>query len=198
MSNQTINLSFPVKEAFNLIPQLANTVMTSSKDIAGNVTSILKDTEFSIGIELDGEQYGLCIKDGKEFELQTSDNGQPMIKLVTGVSDLEKLIVVENAAVILGGNEGQGTRGNFKPKLDTISSAKGALSLELKNDNDSTSSLKIVFNGSENPSANVKLNTSDLRRILTGDNNAAGLFLSGGIKLEGDMGLAMMLQTLLQ
>ncbi len=196
MADQTINLTFPVKEAFELIPQLANTIMDASPQLA-DIVADLKGTEFTIGVELDGESYGLCIKNGKEFELQNDNLENPMIKLVTGTSDLERLIVLENADIFLGGNGGQGTESSLKPKYDTLSSAKGALSLELTNDNDTISFLKFVFNGSEEPSANVKINITDIRKILTAETNAAGLFLSGGIKLGGDMGLAMMLQTLL-
>ncbi len=52
----------------------------------------------------------------------------------------------------------------------------------------------MIFNGDEEPMAVMKLSTDNFRMISAGENNPINMFMSGDIKLEGDMGFAMSLQ----
>lgn len=49
----------------------------------------------------------------------------------------------------------------------------------------------------ENPKMTLKSSTEDFHKILTGDMKAMTAFMSGKIKITGDMGLAMKLQPML-
>ncbi len=65
--------------------------------------------------------------------------------------------------------------------------------------------ITIDGNGSENvvsaedkdADCTIKIAEKDFNAILSGDLNPMGAFMSGKIKVEGDMGLAMKLQSLL-
>jgi len=53
-----------------------------------------------------------------------------------------------------------------------------------------------ITNDDKDADATVKVSMEDLNGLLTGDLNPMGAFMSGKIKIDGDMGVAMKLQKL--
>lgn len=53
-----------------------------------------------------------------------------------------------------------------------------------------------ITNDDKDADATVKVSLDDLNSLLTGDLNPMGAFMSGKIKIDGDMGVAMKLQKL--
>jgi putative sterol carrier protein len=55
---------------------------------------------------------------------------------------------------------------------------------------------KLIEGGVEKPNVNFKLASADWVAIATGKLNAMNAFMTGKLKMEGDMGLAMKVQAL--
>jgi putative sterol carrier protein len=55
---------------------------------------------------------------------------------------------------------------------------------------------KLIEGGVEKPNVNFKLTSTDWVAIATGKLNAMNAFMTGKLKMEGDMGLAMKVQAL--
>jgi len=54
----------------------------------------------------------------------------------------------------------------------------------------------VITNEDGEADATVKVSLEDFNALLTGDLNPMGAFMSGKIKIDGDMGVAMKLQSL--
>eukprot|EP01084_Bolivina_argentea_P083694 151522_1 len=54
---------------------------------------------------------------------------------------------------------------------------------------------KIIKGGVDNPTTTMTLSDENFVKLLSGQANGAELFMSGQIKMDGDMGLAMQFQS---
>lgn len=61
---------------------------------------------------------------------------------------------------------------------------------------DGSGETNIVTNEDKEADATVKVSLEDFNNLLTGDLNPMTAFMSGKIKVDGDMGVAMKLQKL--
>ncbi len=198
MADQMINLSFSMKEIFDLIPEIASEILKNSS-IATEIAEIYKGTEFSFVFEFDDEKYSLVIKDGADFKTGHGDLENPMFRISIPMDDLQQLIVVKNAYMFLGrqGGFSQSDRDRMSSLHAKLSSIQGTVVINLTNDDDSTSTICTVFNNTADPKVAITLAMEDVKGLLTNESNPVNLFMSGRLKLEGDMGLAMSFQTLM-
>ena len=191
MSKQMINLRFSIKDAFELIPKLSKRIIEESPK-AAEISKEMQGTNFSFVADIEGTQYGLTIKDGKDISISDKPIEKPMVKVTSSIHDLEKFISIKSFdAMFQDGNSIN------KAKYNTIASVNGTISFEFLNDDESVSNIKITFNGAESPLSKIKIKSSDLRALITKEQNPINLFMSGGIALEGDMSLPMALQPLM-
>jgi putative sterol carrier protein len=66
----------------------------------------------------------------------------------------------------------------------------------IKNPDDTISEITATFNMAENPKAVLRLSMQDANLIIGGKESPINLFMSGKMKMEGDMAFAMKLQPL--
>ncbi len=198
MADQMIHLSFSMKEIFELIPDLASEILDNSS-IATEIAEIYKGAEFSFVFEFDDEKYNLVIKDGTDFKSGQGDLEDPMFRINIPMEDLQRLIVVKNAYMFLGRQREitQSDRDKMSSLHAKLSSVQGTVVIKLIHDDDSTSTICTVFNNAGDPKVTITLAMEDVKGLLTNESNPVNLFMSGRLKLEGDMGLAMSFQTLL-
>ncbi|MBU0993788.1 MAG: SCP2 sterol-binding domain-containing protein [Proteobacteria bacterium] len=198
MSDQMIQLSFSMKEIFELIPSLASTIIKSSP-MAKEVSEIYKDSAFTFSIKMDDEYYHLIINNGTEFVTGLGDIENAMIKFSISMNDLQELIVVKNAYMFLGKpmELSASDKSRMAATSEKLSAINGTINIEVTNDNKSISKFSVGFNTSDMSSVTIKLEIEDFREIMAKKSNPINLFMAGRLKLEGDMGLALALQALL-
>ena len=201
MTDQMLNLSYSMKEIFELIPGIASETLKHSS-MASDIAAMYKGAEFSFVFEFDGEKYHLVIKDGTDFKTGLGDLEKPMFRIAMTMSDLEKLLDLKNAQMFLRGREGMGELPMpGKDKLGSLhsvlSSVSGTMIMELTHEDDTTSSFQVTFNDSPASSLTVKMTMADARDLATGESNPVSLFMGGRIQIDGDIGIAMSLQSLL-
>ena len=198
MSDQKIQLNFSIKEIIELVPSLAAEVLKYSP-LANEISDLYKGTTFTFAIQIEDELYHLIIKDGKTFQTGDGDLKDAMIRFKTGMKDLEELIVVKNAYMFLGSSLalGDNEKGRMSSMSDKLKAINGTIHVELTNDNQSVSKFSVSINKAEATQVTIKLTIGDFREMLSGAINPINLFMSGRLKLEGDIGLGLALQGLL-
>jgi hypothetical protein len=198
MTEQMINLSFSMKDIFQLIPDIASSVIRYNPAAAG-VADSFKGKEVGLAFDFDGTGYSLLIKDGRDFSVGNGNMEKPMLKVSMTMEDLEKLIKVDNARIFLGKGidpAAMGGTGKAKQVYDKLSGLKGTIVTELKDKGNNTSRIHFVFNGADMPKAVIRLSMDNFAGIVSKKDNPVNLFMSGQLQIEGDMGLAMNIQTI--
>lgn len=193
-----INLSFSMTEIFNLIPEIAANVIQYNP-LAASVADSFQGKEIGLAFEFDDAGYSLMIKNGRDFTAGNGNLEKPMLKVAMSMDDLEKLIKVKNAKIFIGrGIDPTKMGGAGKPVqiYEKFSNLKGTVVTELKDGENGSSRITFVFNGSETPKATIRLTMDNLAGIIGKKENPVNLFMSGQLQIDGDMGLAMNLQTL--
>jgi putative sterol carrier protein len=191
MADQKINVTLSMKELFEFIPKIAKEFMSISPK-AAELSKEMAGTEFTFLLTVDGTKYGLVVKNGTEFIVNEGNIPKPMVAMAMSIADIEKMVDMKNADMLLGQQDELN-----KGKYDTIKNINGKMTVELTHDDGAASKVSITFNGATSPEATLKMKMSDFRALIKKENNPVSLFMSGGIKLEGDMGLAMALQPLM-
>ncbi len=198
MSEQMINLSFSMKEIFGLIPDIASSVIRYNSVAAGLADSF-QGKEMGFAFQFDDEAYSLTIRNGRDFAVGNGNMEKPLVKVTMSMSDLEQLIKVRNAAVFLGKGvdpEKLGGISRLAQSYEKLSGLKGSIVTELKTGPSETSRIAFTFNGSDSPKATIRLTMDNLVGIISKKDNPVNLFMSGQLQVDGDMGLAMNVQTL--
>lgn len=199
MADQVLTLKVPFRKAFNLIPGLAKQAIELTP-LAAELATQMAGTEIGVLLEVDGEKYGLLVKNGKDFQVANSID-KPLVKATASLKDIEKTLDFDNVEMIINqftGGAGTGSKVN-KPqrsKYDILKSIKGSVTARLTHDDGCETSVKVTFNETEQPSAIVSLKMSDVKAIIAKESNPMSLVMSGKIKMEGDMGILMALQPL--
>lgn len=193
MADQTINLSFSMKEIFDFIPEIS-----ANSPIPEELTEKFKNKEFSLVFELDDEKYSLISKNITDITTANGDLEDPMVRVNMTMADLVNLIKIDNASMFLGRLSDLGEVNNQITSLyDNVSSLKGKVAFELTNKDDSKSLMNFTLNNQETPSVSIKMEMDSFKGLVAKEDNPINLFMSGKLKLEGDMALAMSLQTLI-
>ena len=166
-------------------PKMAQTILAES----GNQAA-LEGTEFSLVIDISGTTYAYIVKDGKDFDVKEGDLDNPLVRIAVSKEDLEYMISTGNLDMLLGIQNDLS-----KAKYDALQRIKGTMTAEL-NDGDKTFSIVAELNGAKAPTATFKLSAADSSALVKKEANPVNLFMSGAMKIEGDMAFAMSTQPL--
>lgn len=188
MKNLPANLN--IKELLlELGPQIAKKISASmgyDKD--------LKGTELSLVLEVDDNRYSCLIKDGTEFQIGESDMASPTVRVkVSGdlIKNLMKMSVESMLDMLIG------FQGNLsRDKYNVLKSLKGKFSAELSDEAGKVNTIETILNDAVVPNAVFKLKAADTIALMNRETNPVNLFMSGAMKIEGDMAFAMSTQPL--
>jgi len=159
--------------------------------VANNAAAELGGTEISMVVEVNSNTYSYVVKDGKELTAQSSPVSNPMLKLKISEDHLKKMIETKNLDMILGI-----TNDINKIKYNALSSLKGSFTAEVAHTDGTTFVIKAVLNGAEQPHSIFKMSAADTQALMRKETNPVNLFMSGAMKIDGDMSFAMATQPL--
>jgi hypothetical protein len=198
MTGQAIHLSFPLKEIFDVIPDIASSIIRYSPR-AAELSDTFQGSEVTFTFELGDQEYTLAIRNGREF-ITGNDNGRKsMVKVIMALEDLENMITVNTARMVLGwdlSRAGEAATRKTQQLYDRFSNVRGSILTVLKGNDGHHRMVTFVFNGIPHPKAVIHLSMETLEGLISGKENPVNLFMSGRLQIEGDMALAMNLQTL--
>jgi putative sterol carrier protein len=184
---QEIPTNIGIKELLTeLSPNIAREAIQSSgadKELAGTV--------FSLVVEVSGEKYSYLVKDGRDFDIKEGDIDAPLVRVKIEKSNLEKMIATKSLDMLLGIQSDLN-----KQKYNALKGLKGSFTAELTNDDGSVTTIETILNNAMEPKATFKMKTADSISLVRKETNPVNLFMSGAMKIEGDMAFAMSTQPL--
>ena len=167
-------------------PKMAQEVIASSGRAAE-----LVGTRFTLVLDISGYQVSYDVKDGADFKVTETAQDNPMVKIQVTEDDLNRMIATENLDMLLGIQNDLS-----KQKYDVLSRLKGSMTAILSNDDGSIFTINATFNGGEAPKCTFRMKTTDSAALIRKEQNPVNLFMSGLMKIEGDMAFAMSTQPL--
>lgn len=196
MADQMIQLRFSMREIFDLIPDIVKNAIRLSP-AAAKLAEAFKETETKIVFQCDDQAYGLVFK-GREVSVADGNLSNPMVKIIMGMDDLQNIIRVKNASIFLNQNiePGPVNANKSRAMYNTLTGMTGKIISALKQDDGSVSRITYIFNDVDTPQAEISLDMDSMVNILSKKDNAVNLFMSGQLQIDGDMALAMKIQTL--
>jgi putative sterol carrier protein len=151
----------------------------------------LKGTEFSLAVDVSGEVYSYLVKDGTDFTIKEGDIDAPMVRVRVTKDTLQKMIATQNLDMLLGIQSDLN-----KNKYNVLKGLKGSFVAELTNDDGSVFVIDTTFNNAVEPKATFRMKTTDSIALIRKETNPVNLFMSGQMKIDGDMAFAMSTQPL--
>lgn len=182
-----------VKEYFEeVVPKMAG------EQMAGVSTAGMEGTVFTVEFDIKGAEtsvYGITVKDAKELNVSEGALDSPMIKVEVDEDTFRKAVTGKmEGAMDMFTDIGQSAN---RKRYDTLNSTKGTMTVELALPDGSTANMKIQFNGAASPEVTFKVALEDWALMQKGELAGPTAFMSGKLKIEGDMPFAMSLGNLM-
>jgi hypothetical protein len=187
MPQQTFNITVNVKELLTeFVPKLAKEYVQMR-----GAQEELKGTELRLTIDISGGVYSYIIKEGVDFDVKEGDIENPTVRISLPLESISKMMDMKNIDMLLGMQK-QLTR----KKFELLSGLKGTSVFIIKIPDDTISEITVTFNNAQTPKTVLRLSMQDANLISSGKESPINLFMSGKMKIEGDMAFAMKLQPL--
>ena len=165
------------------------------EQVSGGIMG-MEGTELGVQFDItngDTQTYSLIVKDAKDIEIKDGpiDNPIATLKLSEGVW----------RAAITGKMEGAtdmftDVSQMNKARYDQLKAVKGTLILRLGMPDGSEAGIEAKLNGADSPSTTFICSVEDWVALSKGDLAGPTAFMSGKLKIEGDMPFAMSLASL--
>jgi hypothetical protein len=187
MSQQTFTITVNVKELLTeFIPKLVKEYVQMR-----GAQEELRGTELKLTLDISGGLYSYIIKDGVDFDVKEGTIDNPQVRISFSLESMSKMADMKNIDMLISMQK-QLTR----KKYDLLCDLKGTSVFQIKNPDETTSEITATFNSAEKPNAVLRLSMQDANLISSGKESPINLFMSGKMKIEGDMTFAMKLQPL--
>jgi hypothetical protein len=141
-------------------------------------------------IDTGSDIFSYILKDGQQVDVKIGAVEEPMLKLVVSHDDVERMIKSGNLDMLLGMQSDIN-----RSKYDALKSLKGSFVAEIT-DTDHTYKIKVILNSAESPLSVFKMSMNNSAALMKKETNPIQLFMSGALKIEGDMAFAMATQPL--
>ena len=168
------------------MPNLATDMLKEA-----NAKAELEGTEISMVVEVGGDIYSYVVTNGESVNFTQGDLDGAMLRMKISENDLSKMIETGNLDMILGIQKDLN-----RAKYNALSSLRGSFIAEVSDVGDATVSIEAILNGATDPQSTFKMNANDTAALMRKETNPVNLFMSGAMKIEGDMGFAMATQPL--
>ena len=159
----------------------------------------MEGTEFTMQVKLAGEGgaiYGVTIMDAREIEVHAGTLERPKVALEIPEAGWKK------ALAALGGGALPTMPEGFDPAMlapnrgvyDAMQDISGSLVFEVLAAGEDPVTIKVTLNGEEKPKVTMSATPEAFEELAMGDlAQLPRAFMSGRIKIDGDMGLMMKL-----
>jgi putative sterol carrier protein len=182
-----------VKEYFEeVVPKMVE------EQLSGTAISDMDGTSFSVEFDIKGDQeyvYGITVKDAKDLTVSEGAVDSPMIKVVLD-EDVWRNAVTGKMEGAMDMFTDMSQSANRK-RYDTLASTRGTMNIELTLADGAVINLKVVFNDAASPEVTFKAALEDWALIQKGELAGPTAFMTGKMKIEGDMPFAMALGNLM-
>ncbi len=155
----------------------------AAQDLAG--------TTVTMSLEISDQNFSYTLKDGAEIDVAEEKNDAAMVIIRVSEDDLTKMIQNSELDIIQ-----MVITELDKTKYETLSRLNGTFKAELSNNDGSSYTIEVTFNGAADPSSVFKMKTSDSAAMMRKEENPVNLFMAGAMQIEGDMQFAMATQPL--
>ncbi len=158
-----------------------------------NANGELDGVDVSMVVEVDGDIYSYVVKNGQTIDFAKSDLDNAMLRMKVSEADVTKMIESGNLDMILGIQKDLN-----RAKYNALSSLRGSFIAEVTELDEASSSvsLDVTLNGAVDPKCTFRMSAADTTALMNKETNPVNLFMSGAMKIEGDMGFAMATQPL--
>lgn len=182
-----------VKEYFEeIVPKMAE------EQLSKVTATGMEGTLFTVEFDVKGDQtyvYGITAKDAKEISVAEGAMENPMLKVVLSEDIWRKAVTGKmEGAMDMFTDLGQSAN---RKRYDALMSTKGTMNLEITLDDGSVAEITVVFNGAESPQVTFKAALEDWAKIQSGELAGPTAFMTGKMKIDGDMPFAMALGNLM-
>lgn len=177
----------------NFVPEQFNKM----KDILNVVDlSFLGENDFKMQFNVEGKEYGVKFKNGKDLEVINGQVDKPAFSLYVSEKDWRDAVTGKFNKLA---DDFTGDPSYFidAKRYSALQSTNGMVNMNLKKKDGRTLPLKVVFNGVETPAVTVNLDMVDGLAMLNRETDGMKLFMEGKLKFTGDMTLLMKLQNLM-
>ena len=186
-SIDSINPSTSISDLLGkIMPEFAQEKMAET-----GAAQQLGGTEISMVVSVGSSMYGYVLKDGATVTCTQGDLPNPMLRLKITEDDMKKMIETGNLDMILGIQNDIN-----KAKYNALKSLKGSFIAEVSDVGGSTVKIEAILNNAQQPQSTFKMNAKDTAALMRKEQNPVNLFMSGAMKIEGDMAFAMATQPL--
>lgn len=159
---------------------------------AGTAGSELAGTVINMVLEVGPRTYTYEVKDGSSMSVSASDLPGAMLRLKISEADLGRMIATENLDLILGIQNDLN-----RAKYNALKSLKGSFVAEIADEaNGAVYTIEATLNNTRDPRSLFRMNAKDSSALMRRETNPVNLFMSGAMKIEGDMAFAMATQPL--
>jgi len=163
--------------------------------IAGADLSSLKGKEGTLQFDISGKKYCLKITDGTNLEVIKGGIDKPMLALALSEKDWRDSVTGKIEGLIDQFTDP--TQIADVKRLNTLSSTKGACTMEIKKSDRTSIPVTMTFNGEDKPAVTLNLDLPDWIAMQKKQTTGQALFMNGKLKFTGDMVLLMKLQTMM-
>lgn len=188
-----------IKEDIGVKEYFTEIVPHMFKDIVGqSYVSGMEGTTFTVQFDIQGESlqtYSLVVKDAKDLDVVEGAVENPMIRVELSEDVWRKAATgkLEGAMETFTDMSQMANRSRY----DKLVGTKGTMSLELDTGEASPVKINVIFNGADSPRTVFKASLEDWGKIARGEMAGPTAYMSGKLKIEGDMMFAMSLGNLM-
>jgi putative sterol carrier protein len=188
-----VSENISVKDYFEqVVPEMV------SEQMSGTPMADMDGTIFTVEFDIKGDQdyvYSLTVKDAKDLEVTEGAREKAMIKLELSEDMWRKAVTgkMEGAMDMFTDMSQSANRKRY----DALAATNGSMTVELTLPDGSVAPLKIVFNGAASPEVTFKVGLEDWALMQKGELAGPTAFMTGKLKIEGDMPFAMSLGNLM-
>ncbi len=195
MSNIEIPADISVKKYFEeIVPQLFQSEL-KNRPVKG-----MEGIDFKLQFKVTGDNggtYSVIVKNGSD--LQVTEGAIPDAHLSFELNEKDwrdSITGKEGAASVMDMffNPSMLSRS----KYDSLVGVKGVMNLVLPRESGDPFNAKLKFNNADIPVSTMNMKAAEYAAMLKGQINPVTAFMSGKLKITGDMGLAMKLQMFIK
>jgi len=158
--------------------------------------TFLSGKDFTMQFDIEGQVYSLTFRNGMDLEVKKGSIDKPNVAVMVLEKDWRDTVTGRFNA-LADGFTGDPTSFIDVKRYHALLSTHGTVNMNLRKDDGSNLTLRLIFNGEENPAVTVDLDMLDGLDLMNKSTNGPALFMKGKLKFTGNMILLMKLQTLI-